>query len=264
METLPVLMYHQIWPDGKFEPSDFVVTQSVFRHQMEYLAENGFVTPTVAELLDQHEEPTGKRRFLITFDDGYRNNAEYAIPVLKEFGFRGVISLVGDRTLKTNSWDNHKNIPLGELMSPEEIVALDADGVVEFASHSHRHKSLPQLNDRELEQELADSKSHLETLLHHPVAYFTYPYGDVDARVKDAVRKAGYRCAFAVHSGPMDFFKDLFEIRRMIVKNRDDEAYLFSKFSGLERTVMWGKWFAKKLIGKRNAFQGEMPNHPTS
>jgi peptidoglycan/xylan/chitin deacetylase (PgdA/CDA1 family) len=262
METLPVLMYHQIWPDGAYVPSDFVVAKSVFRHQMQYLAENGFTTPSAAELLERNGASAGKKRVLITFDDGYRNNAEQALPVLKEFGFRGVISLVGDRTLTTNLWDAHKGIPAGDLMSREEILAVDAEGVVEFASHSYGHKSLPGLNDEQLEEELVGSKLQLESLLGHPVTLFTYPYGDLNERVKQAVQRAGYRCAFAVHSGPMDFFGDLFEIRRVIIKNRDDEPYLFAKFSGLDRTVMWGKWFAKKLLGKHNTFQFEMSQHP--
>jgi peptidoglycan/xylan/chitin deacetylase (PgdA/CDA1 family) len=263
METLPVLMYHQIWPDGTYEPSDFVVTRDIFQRQMQYLAENGFATPRVAEMLEGHGASSGKKRVLITFDDGYRNNAEHALPVLKEFGFRGVISLVGDRTLTTNSWDTHKGIPAGDLLSRQEILAVDAEGVIEFASHSHGHKSLPGLNDEQLEEELVGSKHHLESLLGHSIQYFTYPYGDVNARVKQAVQRAGYTCAFAVHSGPMDFFGDLFEIRRMIIRNRDDEPYLFAKFSGLDRTVMWGKWFAKRLLGRHNTYQSEMSQHPS-
>lgn len=264
MDTLPVLMYHQIWPDGTYKASDFVVTKSVFRRQMQYLAENGFTTPSVAQLLARNAPATGKKRVLITFDDGYRNNAEHALPVLKEFGFRGVISLVGDESLTSNSWDAGKGIPAGDLMNHREILAVAAEGIIEFASHSYGHKSLPGLNDEQLDEELVGSRRRLESLLGHPVTFFTYPYGDVNERVKQAVQRAGYQCAFAVHSGPMDFFGDLFEIRRMIIKNRDDEPYLFAKFSGLDRTVMWGKWFTKKLLGKHNTYQFEMPLHKSA
>ena len=150
------------------------------------------------------------------------------------------------------------------MMTTKEILELDAGGIIEFASHSYGHKSLPALDDEELDYELVASRQQLESLLGHTIYFFTYPYGDLNERVKQAVRRAGYQCAFAVDSGPLDFFGDLFEIRRMIITNRDDESYIFSKLSGLDRTIRWGKWFTRKLLGKRNAFEFEISQRQKS
>jgi peptidoglycan/xylan/chitin deacetylase (PgdA/CDA1 family) len=257
MEPVPVLMYHQICADGTFEASDFIVGRKTFRQQLQYLAESGFYTPSLSEVLSGQLAPKGKKPVILTFDDGYLNNYEHAFPELKDVGFRAVISIVADPNLRTNSWDAQKGIPSAELMHPDHLLELEAGGI-EFTSHSYTHKSMPSLYGHDLEKELVQSKRWIEDVLNHPIVGFTYPYGDVDERVKKAVRSAGYSLAFATHSGPLDIYSDLWEIRRMLIGNRDDEPYFFSKFSGLDRTVMWGKWFAKKLLGKHNKFQFEL------
>ncbi len=257
-------MYHQVCAEGTFVPSDFIVGKNVLRRQLQYLAKNGFYTPSVDELLKRNLSRAGKKPVLITFDDGYVNNYEHALPVLKEVGFRATISMVADPKLRSNVWDQKKGIAPADLMEPGQMREMHAEGI-EFASHSYSHPSMPSLSDKELEKELLQSKQRLEDIFQHNIRCFTYPYGDVDERVKRAVEITGYACAFATHSGPLDFYSDLFEIRRLLIKNRDDEPYLFSKFSGLDRTITWGKWYAKKLFGKHNKFQFELDdNSPSS
>lgn len=253
--TLPVLMYHQICSDTTKDVSEFIVLQQVFRQQMLYLYEHGYVTPSLTDAFS--DEPVGGKPVVITFDDGYMNNYQFAFPILQEFGFRAHISLIGDQSIRTNLWDREKGIPQAELMRVEHIEEMAANGM-EFGSHSHTHKSLPSLAQDELEEELAISKESVERIIGRPTEFIAYPYGDVDDRVKRAVRNAGYKFAFATHTGPLDFHADAYEIRRILVENRSDTRYLYSKFSGINKTYMWGKWFAKTLLGKRNKFQYEL------
>jgi peptidoglycan/xylan/chitin deacetylase (PgdA/CDA1 family) len=122
---------------------------------------------------------------------------------------------------------------------------------IEFGSHSFSHSSLPLLSDRELEDELLKGKKSLEGIVQQPFSAIAYPYGDVDERVKNAVKHAGYDCGFAAHTGPLKFSTDLFEIRRIIMTNRSSWAYLNFKLSGGDHFMRWGVWYAKKLIGKK-------------
>jgi peptidoglycan/xylan/chitin deacetylase (PgdA/CDA1 family) len=201
--------------------------------------------------------PAGKKPVLLTFDDGYLNNYQFAFPLLQEFGFSALIALVADPSIRTNSWDRGKGIPVSALMEPCHVREMAAQGI-EFGSHSYRHLSLPALDDAELEKELRRSKETIEQMLGQAVEALVYPYGDVDERVKQGVRAAGYQCAFATHSGPLWFHSDLFEIRRMLIQNNADPLYLHWLLSGGKKTIMWGTGLAKKILGKHNKFQGEM------
>jgi len=257
MKAIPVLMYHQVCEDGTFEPSEFIVSASTFRRQLHYMAEHGFSTPRISELLGQSWNSQDARKpVLLTFDDGYLNNYQVAFPILQEFGFTALISLVADPRVRTNSWDAVKGIVEAPLMTPQHIREMAAHGI-EFASHSYGHKSLPSLNDDQLMVEVVRSKETIEDLLGKKVEAMVYPYGDVDALVKRVVREAGYQCAFATHSGPLDFYGDLFEIRRMLIENNADVLYLRWMLSGGKKAFMWGVSLAKKLFGNHHPFQSE-------
>ncbi len=256
MKAIPVLMYHQVCEDGTFEPSKFVVSASTFRRQLQFLADHGFSTPRIVDILGRKNGPENKP-VILTFDDGYLNNYQVAFPLLQQFGFSALISLVADPALRTNVWDQGKGIPSAALMEPRHIREMAEYGI-EFGSHSYRHRSLPTLTGEELTTELTRSKEVIEDILGKRVEALVYPYGDVDERVKNAVRQTGYDCAFATHSGPLDFYSDLYEIRRMLITDNADPVYMQWMLSGGKKAFMWGVGMTKKLFGKRNKFQGEL------
>lgn len=257
MKVLPVLMYHQVCREGTFEPSEFIVGTATFHRQMKYLKEHGYFTPRLKDLLSGKAADSGKKPVLLTFDDGYLNTYENAFPILQEFGLRALVGIIADPSVTTNSWDASKGYTSAPLMRAEHIREMALHGV-EFGSHSFSHKSLPGLGDEALTRELAASKEAIETMLGRAVEFLTYPYGDVDVRVKETARRVGYACAFATHTGPLHFHADFFEIRRTLVEDRADDFYLYTIFSGVSKALMWSKWSAKRLLGMRNRFQYEL------
>jgi peptidoglycan/xylan/chitin deacetylase (PgdA/CDA1 family) len=222
---------------------------------MEFLARHGFYTPPLAELLNGTtvNHPKGKRPIIITFDDGYRDNYENAFPVLREFGFSAIVFLVSDFSRRTNWWDRPQWLGNTELLQPHQIQSMRDSGI-EFGEHSFSHRSLPGLNDHELDEELVKGRTALEAIVQDPLPVIAYPYGDVDERVKKAAKRAGYACGFAAHTGPLKFYSDLYEIRRIIMINRSDWAYLNFKFSGTDRFIRWGVWLVKNHVGRKNNY----------
>lgn len=250
MDQIPALMYHRVTRDGEGEPSDFVVNVDVFEQQLRYFAEHGYYTPRLADVLaDRHRavEPA-KKPLVITFDDGYQDTLENAVPLVRKYGFLANVFILP--ALRTNSWDAPKGIVEAKLMDRNQFPDLKRLGV-EIGSHGWSHRSLPLLDDDDLADEFLLSKQAAEEILQQPVQYFAYPYGEVDERVKVAARKAGYVCAFATNSGPKAFHGDLLQIRRTIICNRADSLYLYAKLSGIEKTFRLGWSVTKKLIGRQ-------------
>lgn len=85
-------------------------------------------------------------------------------------------------------------------LSPADVADLARRGH-EIGSHTVTHPLLPELDDAELEFELTQSRRALERITGEPPTGFCYPNGDHDARVVDAVRRAGYRYACTVEAG---------------------------------------------------------------
>ena len=187
---VPVLNYHQVeekngnpltlWPDQ-------------FEAQMAYLADEGYTTITIDEMMDALENgtPLPKKPVIITFDDGYADNYEYAYPILKKYGFKATIFLIYDFT---NTYPNY--------LTWDQIEEMKASGLVHFESHTMTHANLAELTSvDDLRHEIADSHDLLSEKLGYDMHYIAYPGGRVNEEIEEITRAAGYRGGFTVHYG---------------------------------------------------------------
>ena len=240
MKNVQTLLYHRVCADNEWLPSEYVVTRGVFRRHLEYLARHRYYTPAIEDIVQGRDgdRARGKSPVLITFDDGYLDNYEHAFPLLQEFGFTAVIFLVADFSRRNNWWDTPEGIPETRLMEKPHIAEMDRAGM-QFGSHTMTHRRLALLGKREVENELVGSKTMIEQMLGRAVVSFSYPYSSYHEGVKQAVREAGYGCAFAVNDGPRHFMDDLYAIRRLNVTNHPSGFHLFTKLNGSEKALLW-------------------------
>jgi len=243
-----VLMYHRVCRDEAWRPSAFVVTLTAFRRQMSWLARHGYYTPRVSDVLsDGGRAPcVVGRPVVLTFDDGYADVLENAVPVLRAFGFTAAVFPVLDLERRFNHWDDAPELK-GPLLALDQLRDLEKAGL-ELGSHTVTHARLTRAGDDALAWELARSREVLAAIAARPLPVLAYPYGDVDGRVKEAARAAGYEAALAVNSGPLDWRADAFEIRRQRVGNVSSDAYLRLILSGAEKLYAWSKWKVRRGI----------------
>ncbi len=213
--ALPILCYHRVVPEPPSEPGPNIhVTTGAMAAHLRQLRRRGMQTITFADLLD--DRPLPPRPVILTFDDGYRDNHEHLLPLLERFDARAVIFALGDRGLATNAWDAAYGGPAQALMSDGELRACHASGRIEIGSHGLSHAHLPQVDARQLEREVRESKTRLEDLLGAPVRSFAYPYGEWGPRERDAVESAGYAFGIATDKG-LPLAHDRYAAARRIV-----------------------------------------------
>lgn len=152
----------------------------------------------------------------ITFDDGYRNVLENALPVLREADFTATNYFVARQINGGNVWDEKKGIPHSALMSREEIL-LWANAGQEVGSHTLDHPFLPDLSPELASYQIHQSKIELERALGVEVTAFCYPYGGYSAGVRSMVQKAGYANATTTEGGLVRQSDDLFALPRVTV-----------------------------------------------
>ncbi|MER6343111.1 polysaccharide deacetylase family protein [Streptomyces sp. NPDC001595] len=192
-------MYHSVG-DRSDDPYRITVTPDRLDRQLTWLRRRGLRGVSVAELLAARARGEGRRLVGLTFDDGYADFVDHALPVLRRHGFNATLFVLPGRLGGHNAWD-----PLGPrkpLLTAEGIQYAAQEGV-EIGSHGLTHVDLTRADEETLKAETEGSRALLAEVTGAPVAGFCYPYGTVDRRAVDAVRAAGYGYACAISPGPL-------------------------------------------------------------
>ncbi len=252
-EKIKVLMYHRVVEEHTPLPDEreFCVESKVFRNHLRILEKLGFTTITFEDyhLFREGKLNLPKKPIIVTFDDGYRDTYEIAYPILREFGMRAVVFVLGDPNVRMNAWDSGYQITPAPLMTPAQIVELHSAGF-EIGSHSLTHPRLTQVPRAQAWEEIARSRILLEILINAPIRTFSYPYGLVDQTTRGLVSEAGYIFGCGVYSGPASFGADPFDIRR-IPPSVDilPLGFWLQIITPYER-LHWMKWKTKQMIRK--------------
>jgi peptidoglycan/xylan/chitin deacetylase (PgdA/CDA1 family) len=192
-----ILMYHSISRVPR-DPNHVCVPPNRFAQQMAYLRRRRLRGVSIRELLTAAAEGTDRGLVGLTFDDGFDDYVTNALPVLQRLGFTATLFPVVDLLGSTNVWDRGE--PTLRLIDAEQASEL-AGTDTELGSHALSHPRLTTLDDAQLDAEVIGSRERLSEVIGRDVPGFCYPYGDHDARVVEAVRRAGYdyACAYQTH-----------------------------------------------------------------
>jgi peptidoglycan/xylan/chitin deacetylase (PgdA/CDA1 family) len=225
---LRILFYHRVSEDR----DELAVSSRNFRRQMDYLATESYRVVDVVEavaLLDQGGP--WRRTVGLSFDDGFLDVAEEALPILAERGFRATVFVAPGVVdgWATFAWYRRCQPP---LLGWDEIVDLDRDGTLRFEAHSLTHPNLLALRDAAAWQEINGSKLSLEARLGRPVVAFSYPSGLFGARERGLVTAAGFRVAVSCEPGINSSGTDRLALRRRQIDRRDGLLDFRAKVEG--------------------------------
>ncbi|MFE6283374.1 polysaccharide deacetylase family protein [Streptomyces sp. NPDC057877] len=218
-----VAMYHSVG-DRADDPYRVTVTPDRLDAQLGWLRRRGLRGVPVAELLAARARGESAGLVGLTFDDGYADFVEHALPLLRRHGHGATLFVLPGRLGGDNAWD-----PLGPrkpLLTADGIQYAAAQGV-EIGSHGLTHVDLTKADDALLHAEVSDSRALLAELTGAPVAGFCYPYGTLDRRTVAAVRDAGYAYACAIDPGPLT---GPHALPRLHIGQRDTAVRLLLKY----------------------------------
>jgi peptidoglycan/xylan/chitin deacetylase (PgdA/CDA1 family) len=190
---VPILLYHQISipPERQAPFRNMIVNPDAFRRQMKWLKRLGYRGLSLREAMPYiRGEKTGKVA-AITFDDGFLNVYEKALPVLQEHGFTATNFFVANQVGGRNAWDIPFPGGAAPCMSVDQIREWAALGH-EVGSHTLDHVHLPQVAFGEARKQIAQSREKLQDMLGEAVTSFCYPYGEENADMRTLVSDAGY------------------------------------------------------------------------
>lgn len=189
---LLILMYHRVGDRllGAGNPP------SVLAEHFRHLRDHAAVT------LPGEPLPPRRLNVCLTFDDAYADFYFHVFPLLRQFSLRAVLAVPTQFILDETALppETRMAVPQSEAMRDAvfpakapfctwaELRQMQASGLVQTASHSHSHLNMKSA-EADVEFEAAHSRALIERNLGVPPRAFVYPYGSVDARARQAVRR---------------------------------------------------------------------------
>ena len=213
---VPILGYHHIGtaPPGTAAP-ELWVPRATLRRQLQALARAGYEAVILGRVWRAwHGMGTlPARPVVLSFDDGYRSQSRSAVPALRERGWPGVLNLEVDRLGARGG------------LTSGQVRRMIREGW-EIDAHSVSHPDLRTVSAQRLRAEVAGSRRALRATFGVPVSFFAYPYGRNDARVRAAVRRAGFLGATTIERRLASATADPFALGRVLVGANDSPSSL--------------------------------------
>ncbi|MCL2002768.1 MAG: polysaccharide deacetylase family protein [Oscillospiraceae bacterium] len=198
-------------------------------------------------LVDYTEKsaPLPPKPVLLTFDDGHYDNAHYAGPLLKRYGFTAVIFVVGDFIVHSEK-EGVQN-PNFSYASRETLRQMAQEGVWEIESHSHslhynkkgREGCTRARGESDetyyavLRNDFANIGQLIQSVTGRPPRAFAYPLGAMSREAEEVLREMGYKitlsCALGVAKVREGDPDSLYRMKRVLRAHKKPLGGLLAK-----------------------------------
>jgi peptidoglycan/xylan/chitin deacetylase (PgdA/CDA1 family) len=222
IKGVPVLMYHRVWPGQR---DGLTVTPEDLREQWTWLRDEGYTCLTmerfirVARGLDR----APKKSFLLTFDDGYRNNLTYVLPLLQEFGWEATIFIIAGTV--DGTYDLGHGID--EHLSVEELRQMAGDHIC-LGLHGYRHENFKETPIKDIKELMQQSINVLEAAGIPFTRVLAYPYGarpkkgDDPKQLRKRLSALEVKAAFRIGNKPqVTPASNMYDLNRIDIRGGD-------------------------------------------
>lgn len=215
---IPILFYHHVQTQSQATEKGqtaLSVDNTTFDQQMAYLASSGYTTLTADALVQAllTKSPLPPKSVLVTLDDGYRDNYDYAFPILKKYNIMANIMLSAGL------------VEGSDFLTWGQIEEMSRSGRVYFTNHTWSHFALPQGSDQKIKDEVVNAKTLIEKHIQNPLTTLTYPYGSFDDRVIRILQELGIKGAFSTIPGSYQCDSFVMSLHRTRIGNASLSSY---------------------------------------
>lgn len=243
--AVPIVMYHGILKDKNLQ-GEYVVSPDEFKEDMKNIHDLGFNPVVMEDVINfvYNKKALPENPIIITFDDGYYNNYLYAYPVLKEYGYKAVLSPIVyftdeySESMDLNgayancTWDNLR----------ETVEA----NVFEIQNHSYNlHK--PSGKRLGVKKRQGESEEKYEEIITEDInkaqekfkkelnitpSTFVYPFGGKSDSTTDILKKMGFKATLSCEEkiNYLSYDKEcLYDMGRYLRSSGDNSRDFFEK-----------------------------------
>ena len=192
-----VLTYHRLSTDSAMA-NDYTITPDTFESDIKLLKENGYEFLKASQLGGAFSK--GRKIAVITFDDGYKSDIEYAVPILEKYSACATFFIVGGF------------IGQDGYMSKDDVKLLSQKDCCEIGNHSYAtHAQLPSTlsimyrnggYDGNIVADFQKNNAFLLEITGKTPTAVSYPYGIFNLSVDKSLRDLGITVTFSTAEIP--------------------------------------------------------------
>lgn len=224
--NVPVLMYHHVGYPGD---DSTVITPELFEEHIKALSQAGYTSVTMEDLKNYVNYGTAlpEKPVVITFDDGYLSNYEYAYPILEKYGMKATIFVIG-ATVGNTEYYKDTQYPITPHFTWEQGAEMVESGVISLQSHTYDMHQWPDYEEstarenilqlegeseedyiEHLTSDCQESRSGIEENCGSEVFAIAYPYGLYSPLAQVVLAENGYEISFTTNPGENTVIKGL-------------------------------------------------------
>lgn len=233
------LCYHSIAPEG---PAYLRVSAEMFERQLALFKRLGLASGSSRELRDLDAGRLRRPTVFLTFDDGYRDNFETALPLLRAHGFTATVFVLpplldqGGPFVWPEVAADRERFPGVMRSMTWEMAGEMTEAGIEIGSHTLTHPHLPELSEEDMREQLWDSRQRIIARLGR-CETIAYPFGEWSPAVARAAAECGYSFAYSLPTKTGQASAEPHAIPRINVDDRDRDWRLRAKLSPLGKPL---------------------------
>lgn len=241
--SIPIINYHKVIPT--FDIGITTRHPDQFYHDLQIIKQLNYQPVTFKDIISASSLP--QKPIIITFDDGYEILLDCAIPIMLEFGFRGIIYIPTDFIGQYNNWDVQWGRYRFKHLNKDQLLELQRSGF-EIGSHGISHRPLTTLSAEGLHREIAESKIILQELLQERVYSLSYPFGKFNWQTMKTTSETGYSYGLAsIHYRKVDSSYEQYALKRFNIYRFDQSRHFKRKIGLLSKTFIQARdWLIQR------------------
>jgi hypothetical protein len=198
------LMYHR-FDENKYPSTN--IKMDIFKQQINIIKNLKYNFYNPNDLEKNFHKPKTEKKILITIDDAFSSFYEVAWPYLKEEKIPFIL-FVSTKTVGKKGY-----------MTWDQIKKLDKESTAYIGNHSHTHNYLVDQKNEDFVIDIATSSSIFKEKLGYNPIFFSYPFGEYSALIKEHISK-NFKFSFGQHSGVIDINKNRHELPRFPINEK--------------------------------------------
>lgn len=238
-----ILEYSRIGEDS-FSRTNISLSQ--FENHIRELKTPPYTVLSLKDALAAFEEkkPLPENTVILTFDGGYKESLESAMPILDKAGLPYTVFFAPkNASLNAEAFLNWKDI---KQLAKKKNVTL---GI-----HPDHYIRLAGKEGADIRASVNNAKALFREKLGYQAQYFAYPFGEYSKAYRDIIAQSGFESAVSLNSGPAYEKSDLYALPRFAMSE---------SFGALERFRLIVKTYPLQI----SSFEPEDPyittNTPT-